>query len=72
MTTGKAWAIGTVEVGHLGHGWFDWLSDAPHVHGCRTALFATRREARLALPRLKRTFPKARVVRVRVTIQEIQ
>lgn len=68
----KAWAINTGEPNgwYIGHGWFNWLDNAPHVHGCRIALFATRREARCAILGPKAVYRKARVVRVTVTIEE--
>ncbi len=39
-----------------------------HMRGHHTALFCTRREAREALPKTRRAFPKSRVVKVDVTI----
>jgi hypothetical protein len=60
-----------------GHGllgrywWFD--AEAPripgHMEGHRTAAFRTRREARAALPRVRRTFPRAAVRRARFRIE---
>ena len=66
--TRKAWAIWLAYdyPGFAGHGFFDWLEGHPHVHGCRIALFATRREATAAIK--GRMIEAARVVRVRVTI----
>ena len=65
----KAWAIWMPGdyPGFAGHGFFDWLEGHPHGHGCRIALFATRREAQAGiLAKLSHT--GARPVRVRVTI----
>ena len=66
--TRKAWAIWLPGdyPGFAGHGWFDWMEDSPHVHGCRIALFATRREATAAIK--GRMIEAAGVVRGRVTI----
>lgn len=35
----------------------------------RTAVFETRKEARDALPSVKRSFPKAKVTRVQITVE---
>ncbi len=70
--TTMAWAIALTESDYrpfAGHGWFGWLK-APHVQGCRTALFGTRRKAREHLKSRATTF-KTRVARVRVTIEEV-
>ena len=65
-----AWAIETPEFRLLGHGWFGWVVEVPHVNGCRIALWRTRREARQALrEKVRSCMPKARVVRVIVIIK---
>jgi hypothetical protein len=39
-----------------------------HLEGCRTALFTTRQIARINLPSVKSSYPKAKVVKVDVRI----
>lgn len=43
----------------------------PHMEGCKLAIFRTRKIARENLPSVKWAFPKARVVQVSVTIEEM-
>lgn len=70
----KGWAINTnSDEGHglLGRYW--WFEGTPpiipdHLHGHEIAVFKTRREAREALPRVRRAFKKARVERVHIDI----
>lgn len=67
--TGMAWVVDTGN-GPLGIYW--WNPSGPHPteqDGIRTALFRTRTEAREFLKPAKRTYPKAAVRRVSVTIQ---
>ena len=56
--------------GLLGRGWFEW-PPPPDSFRFYTypVLFRTRREARESLDRCKQSFPKARVVRVKVTVE---
>lgn len=72
----SAWAIDTRSDeahGFVGVLWFRG-EPAPHLAGCPTALFRTRREAYAALRKVKpprpayQAFPKARVVRVYLSI----
>jgi hypothetical protein len=73
--TFQAWAIDT-QSGE-GHGligrywWFDENSrNIPkHMEGCRFALFKTRKDAREALPKVKRAFPKSKIKHVNVRIE---
>mgnify|MGYP001583708878 CR=1 FL=1 len=76
MTSQPAWAIRVKSIkGYIGYLWFESGSETPsHRRGCTTALFATRREAHEALPRVRGPaehgrFPDARVERVLVTIR---
>ena len=65
-----AWAIYTYSDeghGYLGRYWFG-NSLPRHLEGCRIALFKTRAIARAELPGVKQSWPKARVVGVRVSI----
>ena len=73
-TTFYAWALDTrSDEGHgfLGRYW--WASNLPvHLEGCEIALFKTRAIARQHLPDVtKYSFPKAQVVRVRVTVETL-
>ena len=70
-----AWAIetGLKQRGLIGRYW--WFGKtAPqlpiHLEGCRVALFTTRRIARENLPSVRRSFPKARIIHVTVTVKE--
>lgn len=67
-----AWGIDTnAKEGHglIGYGWYGW--DRPeHFGGYKTATFETREKAKAALPSVRRSFPKARIVRVRVTVSK--
>jgi hypothetical protein len=72
----QAWAIDTRSPeahGLLGLLWFG-NEPPPHLQGCRTALFRTRREARTALETVVKpkdayhAFPRATVVRVQVSV----
>lgn len=73
----RAWAIDTCsEEGHGFIGRYWWfkgrLPEVPeHLEGCRLALFETRAIARRNLPAVKGAFPKAKVKRVRVLVDEI-
>jgi len=76
--TFKAWAIDTnSKEGHgfIGRYWNFGNTYQPlpvHLEGCREALFVTRKLALENLPSVRRySFPKARVVRVAVTIKTI-
>lgn len=69
----KAWAIdtGSDEHGLIGKFW--WFEavypNVPiHMRGYQKAMFPTRQAARDNLRAVKRAFPKARVVRVNITI----
>jgi hypothetical protein len=64
-----AWAI-ECEPGHLiGVYWFNSATLPEHLDGYRSATFATRRSARMALRQVKgSSYRKARVVRVRVCL----
>ena len=69
------WAIDTQSKeghGYIGrYWWFEGNCNIPkHMEGHRTALFCTRREAREALPKTRRAFPKSKVIKVIVRIQE--
>lgn len=64
-----AWIIETGDRpgGCIGRNWFLENGAIPaHVEGCRVAMFKTRKIAREHLPKVKRAFPKARVIRVKV------
>ena len=73
---GWAWAIDTCS--KEGHGLigvlglrlnFRQLSDLPPWQdGCRIALWRTRKEATASLPCVRKAFPRAKVLRVAVTI----
>ena len=55
----------------FGIGYFSWpTAEQHHLQGCRTALFATRRLARLAAADKKEHAPHCKAVRVTVTIQK--
>ena len=72
----KCWAIESGWRDHpkgslFGIGYFGWPTvEQYHLRGCRTALFATRRLARLAAAEKKEHAPHCKVVRVTVTIQK--
>lgn len=72
-----SWAIDTRSAeGHglVGIWWWFGRRPAPlppHVLGCRAALFATRRQAREALPHVREAFPAAMVVRVRAVVEPL-
>jgi hypothetical protein len=72
----RAWAIDTKS--NEGHGFIGryWNFEnvfhllPVHLEGCKIALFSTRKTALENLPKVRRgAFPKARVVRVSVTIK---
>ena len=73
----EAWAISTMS--EEGHGligrywWFEGKSPVIpcHLEGCQTALFKIRSLAREGLVSVRRGFEKARVVKVKVTIEVI-
>ena len=74
MTAYTGWAIDTQDEGHGLIGRFWWFASAftdvpEHMRGHRKALFETRKQARESLPTVKRRFPKARVVKVSVTME---
>ena len=64
-----AWAIDTGEGGLIGRYWFVSNGIPLHLEGCKTALFTVRRIAREYLPRVKSSYPNARVVRVSVLVE---
>lgn len=69
-----AWAINTNEepYGLIGRYWhFGEAEKLPiHLEGCKTALFTTRKIARQNLKHVKGlSFPKAKVVKVTVTLE---
>ena len=79
-----AWAIDTRSpegYGLIGRYW--WFNNhqtiSPHLEGCQTAVFKTRKIARENLASVKgvrddgqfHAFPKARVVKVRLTIEVV-
>lgn len=69
-----AWAINTGENGFIGRFWKFKDSDSLipiHMAGCRVALFQTRSIARHRLLEVRRSFPKAKVSKVKVTIDEV-
>lgn len=60
--------------GLIGRYW--WFERPPpripfHMEGHEKAVFLTRREARAALPTARRAFPKSKVIKVKITIEEI-
>lgn len=65
-----AWAIDTRSKeyhGLVGYGYWKW-ERPDHLSGYRTATFSTREAARKDLPRIRESFPKAKVIRVTVII----
>ena len=80
--TFTAWAINTNYIdidgekypGFIGRYW--WFEETEHIpeklEGCRVALFKTREIARRNLQWVKSSFPKAKVKKVHVTIEEIK
>ena len=76
MSEYYGWAIDTCsEEGHGLIGRYWWFGDKythipKHMEGHRTALFCTRREAREALPKTRRAFPKSKVVKAFVSVKE--
>lgn len=69
-----AWAIDTRSEqfhGLVGYGYWKW-ERPDHLSGYRTAMFETRALARRDLPRIRQTFPRARAVRVKLTISTPQ
>jgi hypothetical protein len=72
-----AWAIDTCsDEGHglIGRYWHfhDGHSEIPaNLRGCETSLFINRKWARFYLPKVKSSFPKAKVVKVTVKIETI-
>lgn len=70
-TSTCAWVVNSGR-GPLGIYW--WNPRGPHAieqDGIRTALFRTRAEARKHLQQAKRSYPKAKVQRVLVTIEPL-
>ena len=65
-----AWAIDThSKEGHGFIGRYYWFSKLPDSsEGCAIALFTTRAKARKYLEDARQGFPKAQVVKVRVTV----
>ena len=80
--TFTAWAINTnyidIDGGKypdfIGRYWgFEKIEHIPEkLEGCRVALFKTRKIARRNLQWVKSSFPKAKVKKVHVTIEEIK
>lgn len=71
----RAWAIDTRSPeghGYAGVGYRMSLGDMPSCCAVRTALFQTRREARKVLPRVKLVFPRAKVVRVALSMRSLE
>lgn len=72
-----AWAIDTRS--HEGHGMIGkywWFEGEPpkvptHMRGAQGALFENRKDARAGLATVKGSFPRARVIRVKITIEEV-
>jgi len=60
-----------------GHGfigrfwWFGSYHIPAHMRGHMIALFETRAEARQALPQTRITFPRSKIIRVKVIVEEI-
>jgi len=72
-TVFDAWVIDTQSVyGHglIGRYYFTRVNGLVPVHmdGCRCAMFSTRKIAREHLQQVKRSFPKAKVIRVKVKV----
>lgn len=72
----KAWAIdagGTAALGHdfIGHAWFGWPKEM-WTSGLTICLFKTRKLAKEHLAKPKRSFPKAKVVRVRILVETLK
>jgi hypothetical protein len=70
----EAWAIDSNNGVHGLVGQFWWFDGNPpripnHMLGTKIALFDTRQFARDHLPATKRAFPKAKVVKVNVTLE---
>lgn len=63
----RAWVIDTGEGGCIGRYWRGTVPP-PHMEGHRYAAWDTRAGAREELPRVKRSFPKARVRRAAITV----
>ena len=61
-----AWPSGSL----MGVGWFGWPKDS-HMAATRIAGWETRREAKLALPSVKRYHPRARVVRIETVVRMV-
>ena len=77
IKTFTAWAIKTNDPENLGfigrYWWFEKIEYIPEkLEGCRVALFKTRKIARRNLQWVKSSFPKAKVKKVHVTIEEIK
>ena len=77
MSEYYGWAIDTrSKEGHGLIGRFWWFGGPvlipKHLEGHRKALFCTRKEAREALPKTRRSFPKSKVIKVNVVIKEIE
>ena len=75
--TFTAWVIKTNDPENLGFiGRYWWFEETEHIpeklEGCRVALFKTRKIARRNLQWVKSSFPKAKVKKVHVTIEEIK
>ena len=80
--TFTAWTINTNYIdidgkkypGFIGRYWgFEKIEHIPEkLEGCRVALFKTREIARKNLQWVKSSFPKAKVKKVHVTIEEIK
>jgi len=75
--TFTAWTIKTNDPENLGfigrYWWFEKIEHIPEkLEGCRVALFKTRKIARRNLQWVKSSFPKAKVKKVHVAIEEIK
>ena len=76
MNTFTAWAIETNDPEHrkyslIGRYW--WFENKmpiipPQLEGCQIAMFCTRKMARENLKYVKRAYPEAQVIKVRVNI----
>jgi hypothetical protein len=70
-----AWALKTNEKSHNGFiGMYWWFEENEYIpeklKGGQIALFETRSIARKNLPWVKKSYPKASVVKVKITVEE--
>jgi len=54
--------------GFIGRMWINHIWD--DTDDIRQAIFRTRKSARLVLPRIKNSFPDAKIVKIKIIIQE--